>query len=535
MTVSKEIQGTQWRSSKKLVVVCIAITFFNNAFLYSFVVPILNYMLRERLQTNPIHSQFYTTVILALYALVSMIASPVIGKFADRHPARKGPMLLSLVLAFMGTALFAFSHSLWLLLFARIMQGTAASAIRVIGLATVADRVGEDDIGKAMGTVNSFISAGCIVGPVVSGFLFELLGYWPAWAAPFGVLVLDLIACLLIVESPRDKAAPSQSSYSSCSSETVFDVDSASVETTETRPLLSDNGSSYHSFPESIQYQDDTLDTPDPIPVPRRSFYHDILRSGRVVTALVISALSVFISSSFDATLPLHMQETFHWGTSATGLMFFCLQSSILTIGPLSGWLYDAIGPKYPITVSLICLIPLVWLLGVPGDPQFSWADGELTGPCLCIAAIIGIGVITPFFSGIGTLELTAFIKERQIENPQSYGPNGDFSRTYALNDFLATVSMAMGPIISGALCQLKGYYHMNLVFVPKATMAIPLTVNCVRPTIRHFSAHRPRPDTRASRFVASSCIVSAVVLPFIPPAIESSREKSLGYPNHNK
>ncbi|KAJ9240236.1 hypothetical protein DTO169E5_4024 [Paecilomyces variotii] len=80
---------------------------------------------------------------------------------------------------------------------------------------------------------------------------------------------------------------------------------------------------------------------------------------------------------------------------------------------------------------------------------------------------------------------------------------------------------------------QLLFHFAPLSIELQKATMAI--TVNCVRPTIRHFSARRPRPDSRASRFVASSCIASAVVLPFIPPAIESSREKSLGYPNHNK
>ncbi|PWY86445.1 hypothetical protein BO94DRAFT_535601 [Aspergillus sclerotioniger CBS 115572] len=59
--------------------------------------------------------------------------------------------------------------------------------------------------------------------------------------------------------------------------------------------------------------------------------------------------------------------------------------------------------------------------------------------------------------------------------------------------------------------------------------------VQLVRPTIRHFSVHRPRPDSRTARFITGSCLISAVVLPFVPPALESSREKSNGYPNHNK
>ncbi|PKY03872.1 hypothetical protein P168DRAFT_319330 [Aspergillus campestris IBT 28561] len=61
------------------------------------------------------------------------------------------------------------------------------------------------------------------------------------------------------------------------------------------------------------------------------------------------------------------------------------------------------------------------------------------------------------------------------------------------------------------------------------------VAVQMIRPAIRHFSVRRPRPDSRTSRFVTSSCLVSAVVLPFVPPALESSREKKSGYPNHNK
>ncbi|KAB8076028.1 hypothetical protein BDV29DRAFT_155109 [Aspergillus leporis] len=55
------------------------------------------------------------------------------------------------------------------------------------------------------------------------------------------------------------------------------------------------------------------------------------------------------------------------------------------------------------------------------------------------------------------------------------------------------------------------------------------LVAQIVRPTIRHFSVRRPRPDTRTARFVTSSCLFSAVVLPFVPPALESSRAKGTG------
>ncbi|KAJ5795208.1 hypothetical protein N7457_001807 [Penicillium paradoxum] len=49
------------------------------------------------------------------------------------------------------------------------------------------------------------------------------------------------------------------------------------------------------------------------------------------------------------------------------------------------------------------------------------------------------------------------------------------------------------------------------------------------RCSIRHFSAQRPRPDSRAARAITMGCIASGVVLPFVPPALESSRHRSSG------
>ncbi|KAJ5689282.1 hypothetical protein N7462_003674 [Penicillium macrosclerotiorum] len=65
--------------------------------------------------------------------------------------------------------------------------------------------------------------------------------------------------------------------------------------------------------------------------------------------------------------------------------------------------------------------------------------------------------------------------------------------------------------------------------------MAAVLAAQLARPSIRHFSAHRPRPDSRTSRAIAMSCLISGVVLPFVPPAIESSRQRTSGSPDLKK
>lgn len=355
-------------------------------------VPILSHMLEERLHVDRTHTQAYTSATLAIYGFVGIIASPIIGHYADKIPNRKTPLLLSLIGSFVGTVMLACARSLWIFFLGRALQAAAGSSIWVIGLATVADRVGEGDVGKVMGVVMSCVTAGPIMGPTVSGLLFEALGYWPTWTVPFFVLILDFIARLLMVEEPKEATPDSLKGV------TQPDLQEAD---NEDRALLSGVRDAYQTISKDIPAQDKA----DPITI--LGFYREILSSGSVVLSLIISILAMFIISSFDTTLPLHVQEIFGWGTSTTGLMFFCLQASSLVLSPLSGWLFDRIGPKYPITASLIALVPLMWLLGVPGSQQFEWASINISGPAIYITAIAGIGATSPFTGGIGTLELT--------------------------------------------------------------------------------------------------------------------------------
>jgi hypothetical protein len=79
--------------------------------------------------------------------------------------------------------------------------------------------------------------------------------------------------------------------------------------------------------------------------------------------------------------------------------------------------------------------------------------------------------------------------------------------------------------------------YHHFILYTPTLQVIdIMATIaQLARPSIRHFSAHRPRPDSRAARAISLGCIVSGVVLPFVPPALESSRQRNSGLSTGNK
>lgn len=65
-------------------------------YLYSFIIPIIPYMLIERIQIDPANVQAVTSALLANYALVCLISSPVVGHYADKTTDRKTPLLVAL-------------------------------------------------------------------------------------------------------------------------------------------------------------------------------------------------------------------------------------------------------------------------------------------------------------------------------------------------------------------------------------------------------------------------------------------------------
>lgn len=443
-------------------------------------------MLEDRLQVDPSHTQPLTSAILAIHGAVAIVTGPIIGHFADQSPNRKTPLLYSLSGCLVGTVLVACAPSLWMLFLGRVSQGISGSAIWIVGLATIADAVGEEHMGKIMGVVNSFVTSGVILGPMVSGLLLQAVGYWGTWAPPLVVLGLDMIARLMMIENPQKfKSAPSSSGASIATN--------PNEDISENRALLAEDNaatvtgyqSTSSTIPEQAKNDIDLSTSP--------AFYRAMLTNGRVVTALLISTTSSSVMTSFDATLPLHVRDVFGWGPSTTGMMFFCLEIPCVFIGPLSGWLRDRVGIRIPATLGLVALVPLLWLLGVPGDEHFPWASADTRGLPIYIACMFGIGAVSPFLSGVGTLELTgefpyhispppflfllsaihrpltdcatAVVKEHVEKNPNVFGLHGGYSRAYSVSDVATAVAMMLGPIVSGSLHQAIGYYYMNLIF----------------------------------------------------------------------
>lgn len=175
----------------------------------------------------------------------------------------------------------------------------------------------------------SCMIAGIIAGPMVSGALLQLLGYWSAWTLPLILLALDALARLVMIEKKRDKKRPA-SSHSHDERESLLGSRKQTPE-----PAASES--------ESDLEQNQLENAP---PSPSRGFYRNVLSNIEVLAGLVNSLLFSALLSGFDTTLLLDLEKELHWNYFWIGLIFLGLQAPGLILGPVSGWLRDRAGVR---------------------------------------------------------------------------------------------------------------------------------------------------------------------------------------------
>lgn len=87
----------------------------------------------------------------------------------------------------------------------RFVQALASTVMWVVGFSTIADNVKQEHLGRVYGLISVAVAVGTSAGPMLSGILFDLGGYWVAWSSAFVVIVIDIVLRLLMLERPKDK------------------------------------------------------------------------------------------------------------------------------------------------------------------------------------------------------------------------------------------------------------------------------------------------------------------------------------------
>ncbi|KAL4938907.1 hypothetical protein BDV06DRAFT_199939 [Aspergillus oleicola] len=444
-------RGYTWRSSSAFIVFTAVLALFTEGILYSLIVPILSYMIEVRLGQPLSQTQWYTAALLATHGFFSMTSAPIIGHFADKTSDRKTLLLLSLAGCAAGTGLLALTPSVWGLFLGRILQAISGSAAWIVAFATIADNVAPEHLGKTLGLASSFVSAGIISGPAVSGTLLELAGYWAVWVMPLLLIVVGLVARLVMIEGSRRDALRDRKDQPS-------EARNAPGEESEQRSLLASAAS-----PPSPDTTRDSDTTPDPNSQPRDTFYTLVLGDIRVIIGLINTLLFATIVASFDSTLPLHLRHIFGWGSLPAGMIFLCLQIPAPFLNPLAGVLRDRVGLRYPTTAGWMLVAVLLWVLGVPGS-GLVLADEQKIGKIVFVATAVGIGAALPLVRGVAMIQVMGIVNEIQSQSPGVLGKHGATSKVFSSVEVAFNLGTTLGPLVAGSLLEVLGFYYTSCV-----------------------------------------------------------------------
>lgn len=413
--------------------------------------PILPFILSDRIGVAQEEMQYYTSVLLASYAGASVLFSFPAGWIADRWASRQLPFLVGLGALLASTVLLMVGRSIEVLIAARVFQGVSGAIVWTIGLALVMDTVGSEKLGVTVGSIFSFISVGELVAPVLGGVVYDKVGSEAVFGMGMVLLGLDfLMRGVLIEKKVARMYCVEEGGEESNGDETESDgmERNENGEQEEDAPLL---GNGKDTDIESWRIQKELPEYVQKFPI------LFLLSSPRLLTAELVAFMQAIILAVFDATIPTQSQSLFGFSALKTGLLFTPLVLTSLIFGPIAGMGVDRYGPKIIGTAGYTFFILPLILLRLPVENT----THDLVTFCILLS-LCGLGLS---MIGAPSIVEASFVAEKyHSANRELFGEEGPYAQLYALNSMVFSAGFTIGPVIAGLLRDSVGYGNMNAV-----------------------------------------------------------------------
>ena len=167
------------------------------------IIPVLPSLIEEFVGSNA-GAGLWNGVLVALWAGMQFIFSPIIGSLSDRF-GRRPTILVSTAGLAADWVLMALAPNLWWLAVGRILGGITSSSFTTV-FAYMADITPPEQRSRAYGLIGAAFSAGFVAGPLLGGVLGEFGPRVPFWAAAGLSAAAFFYGLLVLPESlPRDK------------------------------------------------------------------------------------------------------------------------------------------------------------------------------------------------------------------------------------------------------------------------------------------------------------------------------------------
>ncbi|CZR69989.1 related to vesicular amine transporter [Phialocephala subalpina] len=439
---SKPPRGLKWRSNTLFIISTVGIGLFTDLFLYGIVVPILPFILNDRLNIPHSEIQKYVSALLACFAGASVLFSIPVGIIADKLQARQLPFLVGLFALLASTFLLYLGQTIGVLILARILQGISAAVVWTIGLAMVMDTVGSDKLGVTIGSIFSFISVGELAAPVLGGVVYKKAGAGAVFGMGFGLLAVDFAMRLAIIEKKTARKYGYDEDDEGCRGE--------DREADERTALLS-NGQT-----KDENLEDWKIRTDQPSWIRKFPILYS-LGNKRLLTAELVAFAQAILLAVFDATIPTEAQDLFNFDSLKVGLLFAPLILPYLLFGPLCGKGVDKYGARLAAGFGFGYLVLPLLLLRIP----HAGGTAEIVKFCIFLS-MSGCGLA--LISAPSIVEASYVVERYHQANKEFFGEEGPYAQLYAINSVVFSAGLTLGPLIAGGLRERIGFGNMNAV-----------------------------------------------------------------------
>ncbi|KAL8743398.1 MAG: hypothetical protein Q9190_004244 [Brigantiaea leucoxantha] len=314
-----------------------------------------------------------------------------------------------------------------------------------------------------MGYTGMATSAGLLLGPVIGGALFELVGSQAVFLVPAGMLVAEMILRSLVIEdkssvknkieNPKVTVAPpksgqdadqfqNQSGTAPRSMQEQQTLDDQPI--SETHPLLA---------------RDTRQRNPLLVLLPRIDF----------AVALLSSFVLNGLANGFDAILPAYSVDEFDLTSSRVALLYLCIGMPMI-LSPVAGHLTDKYGSKVPLITGMLFLASCLFLLqfinrSVPHAIMMMGILLVLVGSGLCLA-------LPPL-----QVDITTAVRDAEEETPNVFGSRSPYSSAYGLLSSSFAAGAMVGPIFTGFLRAAIGWQWTLFVMSAMSVMVLSLVI----------------------------------------------------------
>ncbi|KAF8865398.1 MFS general substrate transporter [Acephala macrosclerotiorum] len=484
-----------FRSSTWFIVITKYVACFTDAFIYEVIVPVLSFSLRDFIgvpeEDANNGSPIWNSMLLTSFGAAQVFVSSILGHFADKSDSRRTPLLYGLYATAGATGLLYLARTVWLLVLSRFLQDLAALVVYTLWFALLADTAPEGDIGQWMGFALSSLNVGIIIGPAIGGALYDNFGYGSLFFAVFALVGIDVILRLVIVEKKvaarlyeaqkRDtrrlyevedqEAGRPYGTFQSCNEESP---------SAQQHPPTTSKGASRPASPTNMPAEQAPLLTGSPNlnnaedksshPLPIVT----LLQSPRILTNFYGAFITISTLVSFDAAIPIFVEQHFGWTSTKSGLVFLFISAPTL-LGPLAGKLYDRYpSPWLSAVWFLLSAIFTVFLAFVSYDgidstaqQTFLWFSSHYT---VCFANTFGSLPLSAYLS-----RAVKFIEEETL-GVFGTSDEGANAQVCALYTSASAAGVVIGPIWTSIAYQ-DGHWRF-LVYslgILLATIVIPV------------------------------------------------------------